>query len=744
MAAAVLSQTAREAPPQAAVEPLTSANLRREIFYTRLIIAISVVTSTVSLSILGHTVLERLKGYHLQLAAIDAFFAVNIAFLIYGSLFHQFTRLAYLVRLKAHRRASRDELESIYTSETPHPLTILLPSYCEETRVVRMALMSAALTEYPDRNVVLLIDNPPNPVDSAAAKELIVTRELVRRLDRTFRSLERRYAAEYTGFERRRSAAAINLAVECAQIARLYREIATWMEKQAAAHELIDHYDETFVQRVLLEPAAMHRERAAEIEKLGASSPVGATTLLRIAREYRRIASFFAVQVSSFERKRFVNLSHASNKAMNINSYLGLIGRNFREVIGPGGRYLEECDGQRADLRIRSADYIITLDADSMLLNDYAMRLTHIMDQPKAAKYAVVESPYSAVPGASSVLERIAGAQTDVQWYGSQGSTRFNGSFWVGANALLRRSALEDIREIVYERGFPISRYIHDHTLVEDTESTIDLVVRGWKVYCYPERLSYSATPRDFGALVIQRRRWANGPVLIIPKLLRYAFSVPGRIRRIPETILRLYTLSSAAGALSMLVVTCARFPDAKRLPMAWLMLSAAPYYFLYCRDLQAAGYQWWDLPRVYAMNLLLIPVNLAGLLRSLYQAITGRRPVFARTPKVPGRTAAPAVHTVLPLAILFCVMTATLQIMMRGGWAYGAYGILNCVSIGYAILIYIGIRAGVEDLGASVAFRTGVFKDYFRGRRETADAPEAGAVARRRNQQSVTAEISH
>ena len=35
----------------------------------------------------------------------------------------------------------------------------------------------------------------------------------------------------------------------------------------------------------------------------------------------------------------------------------------------------------------------------------------------------------------------------------------------------------------------------------------------------YPERLSYSATPPDFGSLVVQRRRWANGGLLILPKL---------------------------------------------------------------------------------------------------------------------------------------------------------------------------------------------------------------------------------
>jgi cellulose synthase (UDP-forming) len=645
--------------------------------------------------------------------------------------------------MKTHRRASRDELESIYDREAPNSLSVLVPSYCEELRVVRMTLMSAALMEYPGRNIVLLIDNPPSPADPAAAKELAATRELTRKLDAMFRAQERRYASALTAFERRRTLGEIGIAAESHRIASLYREIAAWMEKQAETHEIIDHYDEIFVNRVLLEPAKAYRERAVEIGRFGKNS-AGTAAIARIAREYRRIAALFAAQLSSFERKRFVNLPHASNKAMNLNAYLGLVGRNFREVIGPGGLHLEECAREHADLKIRNADYVITLDADSMLLNDYALRLTHIMDQPEAAQFAVVQSPFSAVQGASSVLERIAGAQTDVQWYGTQGSTRYNGSFWVGANALLRREALEDICEIVYERSYPITRYIHDRTLVEDTESTIDLVVRGWKVHCYPERLSYSATPPDFGTLVIQRRRWANGPVLIIPKLLRYAFTGAERLRRLPETILRFYTLSSVAGAFSMLLVTCARFPDAKRLPMAWLMMSAVPYYVLYCRDLRAAGYQWWDLPRVYAMNLLLMPVNLAGLLKSLRQAITGQRSVFARTPKVPGRTAAPPVHIILPMLVMGSVAISTLRIMEQGGWAYGAYGILNCVCLGYAILIYIGARAGREDVGARLALWTEAWKERLRGPRcEPVGAMQAGGFVGPGLPESVSAEAA-
>ena len=128
------------------------------------------------------------------------------------------------------------------------------------------------------------------------------------------------------------------------------------------------------------------------------------------------------------------------------------------------------------------------------------------------------------------MLERVAGATTDIQYIIHQGFTRYDATYWVGANALLRKTALEDIVTVGEERGFEVRRYIQDRTVIEDTESSIDLVDRDWTLFNYPERLAYSATPPDFGALLIQRRRWANGGLIILPKLLRYLF------RRTPGT----------------------------------------------------------------------------------------------------------------------------------------------------------------------------------------------------------------
>src|SRR5205814_9241298 len=114
---------------------------------------------------------------------------------------------------------------------------------------------------------------------------------------------------------------------------------------------------------------------------------------------------------------------------------------------------------------------------------------------------------------------------------------------------LVRKSALEDIAEAGSERGYPIRRFIQDRTVIEDTESTIDLIARGWRLHNYPERLAFSATPPDFGSLLIQRRRWANGGLLILPKLLQYVSRTRKSVSMLQEFLLRFHYLASLAGA---------------------------------------------------------------------------------------------------------------------------------------------------------------------------------------------------
>ena len=209
---------------------------------------------------------------------------------------------------------------------------------------------------------------------------------------------------------------------------------------------------------------------------------------------------------------------------------------------------------------------------------------------------------------------------------------------------MLRKRALDDVAELTYSGDWPIRRYIRDRTVIEDTESTIDLTAHGWTVYNYPERLSYSATPPDFGSLCIQRHRWANGGLLIVPKLFSSA-----RVRRaagqrpsLGEMFLRLnYMASIFWSSISVLFLMV--FPFNGHLLTPLTLIAAVPYFVAMTLDLRYCGYKTFDIARLYGFNLLLLPVNLAGTLSSIVQAVSGTKGSFRRTPKVRNRTDAGA-----------------------------------------------------------------------------------------------------
>jgi len=439
------------------------------------------------------------------------------------------------------------------------------------------------------------------------------------------------------------------------------------------------HVTRFFLDKVLYRQAKDYRARAARIRRYG---------LADFELEYRRLASQFCVRIASFERKLFSNLSHAPNKAMNLNSYIGLMGGHFRTIESAAGVALVPCPAAQAGFAPPPAEYILTLDADSILLTDYALKLVRILDADP--NVGVVQTPYSAFPGAANLLERVAGATTDIQYIIHQGFTAFRAAYWVGANALLRTRALLDIRVEAEERGHKIPVFIQDRTVIEDTGSTIDLIRRGWSVHNYTERLAYSATPPDFGALVIQRRRWSNGGLLILPDLIRFCFGPKASRASWQEAVLRVhYLVSPAIASLGLLILLL--FPFDARYAYDFLPLTAIPYYFLYGLDLRLNGYRWADLLRVYALNLLLLPVNLAGVIASLRQAVTGRKSPFGRTPKIEGRTITPPGFLAFHIsAVVYLVASGVVGILL-GHYFNGIFAATNAAIFTYGICTFIG-----------------------------------------------------
>ncbi|MDB5652361.1 MAG: hypothetical protein JWL62_3881 [Hyphomicrobiales bacterium] len=668
-----------------------------EKLFTKLMLTLSTISFTIGLVLIIKDLNSKPGGIQTKDILELGGFCFALLSLFYGNVIYQLARIGQLGRHKAYIEPSTAVLEDAYENTAPPTVTILIPCYKEEISVVMQTVLSAAFAEYPNRRITILIDDPPD-CSGKDYKSLVAMRELIATIDLFFKTKAHIFASEAKGFEIRLRRGVFSVEGELDRLRALYERAADFVEEMGRSYQkksssTFAHSDELFGREVLQRIASSHRERRFYLQSQRVDSK-------RIMNEYLRLASLFAVPISAFERKLFTNLSHAPNKAMNLNSYIGLIGRRLAGAKADDGLlWLIDAD-EDADLIVPPTKYILTIDADSVILPDYMLKLVALMEADEGL--AVAQTPYSAYRNPPTVLERVAGATTDIQYFVHQGFTAFNATFWVGANALLRHVALRDILVMQEERGHQVPVFIQDDTVIEDTGSTIDLAARGWRLYNHPQRLAYSATPPDFGSLVIQRRRWANGGLIIFPSLLRLAFGTGKARASLIEALIRShYLLSPALANIGLLMLLL--IPFGAEFANPFLVLAASPYYLLYGQDLKRAGYQWRDLLRHYALTLLLIPVNLAGVFGSCKQIMTGRKTPFGRTPKVSGRTATPLTHIFFIYLLSATAAASAVLNLTAGNYLFFFFCSINAAFLLYAQKCLIGWREALDDICAYV-----------------------------------------
>jgi EAL domain-containing protein (putative c-di-GMP-specific phosphodiesterase class I)/cellulose synthase/poly-beta-1,6-N-acetylglucosamine synthase-like glycosyltransferase len=625
-----------------------------------------------------------------------------VSLLTFSSLAYLASRLGYFYRGKGHIRTPRAVLDDFFDECQP-PLTVIIPSYREDARVIRTTLLTAALQEYPDIDIVLLIDDPIDPSDPKHRVMLERARNLPHDVERLLAYPRELFETALDEFKLRQRDSNEVGPYELNILADSFDKGVAWLNLQMAEMSVVDHTD-IFLANQILNALAIDFSLSSRAIRSAASSGASFASS-RVEQLYRRLINVFSARLNSFERKAYASLSHEPNKAMNLNSYISLMGGSYNRVETLHGLVLERTETpDESSITIRNPDYVLTLDADSMLLPEYCLRLVYLMEQSQYSRVGVAQTPYSSYPASTTRLERIAGATTDLQYLVHQGLTHYNATFWVGANAVIRKTALDDIAEVAYVENNEIKRYIQDRTAIEDTESTLDLVTHGWTLVNYPERLSYSATPPDFGSLCIQRRRWADGGLIIVPKIRRLTRTRKsrGEQTRLGEKLLRFnYMASITWSSLSLLVLLF--YPFANKLVSPLLGLLALPYFVAMASDLKYCGYKRMDVLRIYGFNLILIPVNLAGTMNSLIQIITGTKGVFGRTPKVRKRTVAPMLFVLTPYAIVLLSLFTLVRDYQLKYWYNAAYAVLNISLALYAIFAYIGPINSISDIAVQV-----------------------------------------
>ncbi|MDQ0094606.1 cellulose synthase/poly-beta-1,6-N-acetylglucosamine synthase-like glycosyltransferase [Paeniglutamicibacter psychrophenolicus] len=631
-----------------------------------------------------------------------AMYLAVVTFLTFSALMYLVARQGALLRFSQHRRVPRGELDRHFRSYDKS-ITTLVPSYAEEPAVVRKTLWSVALQEFTNLHVVLLVDDDPYPEDPEVLAKLEKTRGLALEIQQSLEHPLRMAHDSRVLFERQREAGASPAQILATTIAA-YEAAAVWLEEMATAEKIDDHVDEFFVDSVIM---GLARELRLTLLALNAAAAQNDSPHSdRLEEFHLRLERIFSVRMHTFERKKYANLSQAVNKAMNLNAYISLMGQKWLvdnrgdvEVLRAVSPTQETTDMDQV-LDIPDSEYLLTLDADSLLLRDYCLRLVYFLESEENSRVAVTQTPYSSFRGAPTRIERLAGATTDIQHILHQGKTLYDATFWVGANAVIRKQALVDICQTTTVGGYEIHTYIQDRTVIEDTESSIDLGTHGWTLSNYPERLSYSATPPDFGSLVVQRRRWANGGLLILPKFGRQIGERKRRNERIRlrEVLLRVNYMASIAWASLGLIFLLA-YPYDGRLLSPLIFVAALPYFIAMGSDLRDCGHRFSDVFRIYGFNLILLPVNMAGVLKSTEQAFTGEKIPFVRTPKVRNRTASPGFYVAIPYLIVFFSIFTLWRDFQDRNWGNVAFAALNTVLALYAIRAYIGFKNSIVDM---------------------------------------------
>jgi hypothetical protein len=127
--------------------------------------------------------------------------------------------------------------------------------------------------------------------------------------------------------------------------------------------------------------------------------------------------------------------------------------------------------------------------------------------------------------------------------------------------------------------------------------------------------------------------------------------------------------------------------------------LAALPYFISMASDLKYCGYKRTDVLRIYGFNLILLPVNLAGVLKSLQQALTSKKIPFARTPKVKNRTVSPLLYILVPILIVAFSAFSFWRDEQAQNWVNAAFECFNALTASWAIVSYIGIGNALVDI---------------------------------------------
>src|SRR5262249_43483750 len=159
--------------------------------------------------------------------------------------------------------------------------------------------LSAAMQDYPDKRVVLLIDDPSAPGNEKDRLSLAAAHALPLELQKLLDAPAAEFAVLRDAFVSRQNEADFSLLSETLGLADAYDLAAKWFKQQCRDLSGPTHSDELFITQSFSEPAAEFRRRANALRNAaenGGPYPSKSEILV----EYQRLVARFRVKLTSF------------------------------------------------------------------------------------------------------------------------------------------------------------------------------------------------------------------------------------------------------------------------------------------------------------------------------------------------------------------------------------------------------------------------------------------------------------
>ena len=289
--------------------------------------------------------------------------------------------------------------------------------------MIRLTLLSAALQEYPDKRVVLLIDDPPEPRYAKAQRLLADAARAARRGRALLAEPARRFSDALARFELAdvaQPARSARRAARARRALRLRRPVARPARRRPRRRPhravLRRRTSSDSSPPISASPArrcAPPRPRTASIPRAQAHAPVPATRLdvpggaVELRAQALRVALPRAEQGDEPQQLHRPDGRHATARCRPPPA----------RCSHPAGARRRDLDGARLRLRPHARR---RQRAAARVLRCARLPARAAARTPGSA---VAQTPYSAYPGAATRLERIAGATTDLQHIVHQGLT---------------------------------------------------------------------------------------------------------------------------------------------------------------------------------------------------------------------------------------------------------------------------------------------------------------------------------